>query len=374
MSAALFCGPPPAVSFGCKDGRGRKGMVRSKDIVRQTVKPPAHACRLIGWNKYPGSVVPTNSSLSPSPTALDDDIELDLSPFLIIYKDGRIERLKGTTVIPACPEVATKDVIIDPATGVSVRLYLPNVVDLPSKKLPVLVYFHGGGFVIENTGSPNYHNYLTLLAAKSGLLIVSVNYRLAPEHPIPASFDDCMAGFNWVVSHSAGPAPEPWLARHGDLTQILISGDSAGGTVTHYVLLRADAGVIEGAALVHPYFLGSKRLENQTEEDFEFHEKLWRLSTPNTEGLDDPLINPLAPGAPSLAGLKCKRAVVFVAELDFLVERGRMYYDALVKSGWGGEAELVHQEGVGHVFHLSDYSGDVSVDMMAKMVAFLRGE
>nr|BAM20982.1 tuliposide A-converting enzyme [Tulipa gesneriana] len=385
MSVASFFSSLPARPFGYKDGRGRTGMVPTTDIGRRMVKPPVLACRPIESNTYHGSVTSVfltkssrspSPSLSPTPTALDDEIVLDLKPFLIIYKSGRIERFLGTTVIPACPEVATKDVVIDPATGVSVRLYLPNVVDLPSKKLPVLVYFHGGGFVIENTGSPNYHNYLTLLAAKAGVLIVSINYRLAPEYPLPASYDDCMAGFNWVVSHSAGPALEPWLAQHGDFSQILLSGDSAGGNVTHYVAMRADAGVIEGVAIVHPYFLGSEPVGNEINDpaNIEFHDKLWRLAAPDTEGLDDPLINPVAPGAPSLAGLKCKRAVVFVSGNDFLVERGRMYYEALVKSGWRGEAELVQHEGVGHVFHLSDYSGDISVAMMTKLIAFLKGE
>ena len=306
------------------------------------------------------------------------ELELDYPPFFRRYKSGRIERLRGTDVVPASVDPATgvdsKDVTIDPITGVSARLYLPLLPSPPSK-LPVLVYYHGGGFLIESPFSPPYHTYLTSLAAKAGIIVVSVHYRLAPEHPIPAAYDDSWEALKWVVSHSDGGG-EAWLAEHGDFARVFLSGDSAGANIAYNVAMRAGAGVkIEGLALVHPYFWGSEPLGTETTDPAsrEFVERVWRTACPTTEGADDPLINPLAAAAPPLKGLACRRVVVFVAGKDILKERGRAFYEALVGCGWEGEAELVEDEGMDHVFHLFDPASDEAVAKMEKMVAFLKG-
>jgi hypothetical protein len=87
------------------------------------------------------------------------EVAHDHSPFLKIYKDGRIERIVGTEIAPPSLDpqtgVESKDVVISPETGVSARLYIPKTTP---KKLPLLVYFHGGGFCIETAFSPQYHN------------------------------------------------------------------------------------------------------------------------------------------------------------------------------------------------------------------------
>ncbi|XP_034601258.2 probable carboxylesterase 13, partial [Setaria viridis] len=115
-----------------------------------------------------------------------------------IYKSGRIER----PLVP--PPVGPS---LDAATGVdsrdvdlgscSVRLYLPPQAAAAAAdgktKLPVVVYVHGGGFVAESATSPHYHRFLNALAAARPTLGISVEYRLAPEHPLPVGYDDCLA-------------------------------------------------------------------------------------------------------------------------------------------------------------------------------------
>ncbi|PKI55565.1 hypothetical protein CRG98_024065 [Punica granatum] len=113
----------------------------------------------------------------------DESIAHDLSPFLRIYKDGRVERLIGKDVVPPSKEPTS-----------------PGL----SKDLPVLVYFHGGGFMIGAAVSSTYHNYLNVLAVEARVIIVSVEYRLAPECPIPAAYDDSWAAIKWVGSHFSG--------------------------------------------------------------------------------------------------------------------------------------------------------------------------
>ena len=183
------------------------------------------------------------------------DIILD-TPYFRIYSDRRIDRLMGSETVPAgfdpTTGVTSKDVVIDSDAGLYVRLYLPDMAatgtgsrrsppnDDDDKKLPVLVYFHGGGFVTQSAASPVYQRFLNALAAKAGLLIVSVNYRLAPEHPLPAGYEDSFRAFTWTTSAGNGGDGDPWLSRHGDLRRVFLAGDSAGGNIDHNVAMMAD--------------------------------------------------------------------------------------------------------------------------------------
>lgn len=93
-----------------------------------------------------------------------------------------------------------------------------------SRKDRVLLYLHGGGFIM---GSPNTHRLLTVaLAEATRTSVLSLDYRLAPEHPFPSSLDDCTAAYNWLLS--TGIAPK----------NIVIGGDSAGGNLTLATLLK----------------------------------------------------------------------------------------------------------------------------------------
>ncbi|XP_074571722.1 tuliposide A-converting enzyme 1, chloroplastic-like [Curcuma longa] len=322
------------------------------------------------------------AAVTPAESA--DEITVDAFPFVRIYKSGRVERFLGTAVVPAGVDSATgvvsKDVVVDPATNLSARLYLPGHPQ-PDRALPVLVYFHGGGFVIESATSPTYHNYLNPLVAAAGVIAVSVEYRRAPECPLPTAYDDCFAALRWVASR---PAEEPWLAEgRADLGRLFLAGDSAGANIVHHVALRAaaeglgrDEAAIEGLLLIHPFFWGSEPIGSEPARasvEREKTDQLWQLVCPGTNGVDDPLINPAAEGAASLVALPARRVVVAVAEKDMLKDRGRAYHELLTRSDWKGEALLEEAEGPDacHVFHLLNPACDLSVNMLKTVVAFL---
>ncbi|KAL3730564.1 hypothetical protein ACJRO7_027564 [Eucalyptus globulus] len=82
-------------------------------------------------------------------------------------------------------------------------------------RLPVLVYFHGGGFIDHSASSPIYHNHLNTLVAEANVIAISVNYRRAPEHPLP--YDDSWTALKWVASHSARNGLEEWLTSNANL-------------------------------------------------------------------------------------------------------------------------------------------------------------
>jgi acetyl esterase/lipase len=305
------------------------------------------------------------------------DIVLD-TPFFRIYSDRRIDRLDGTDTVPAgfdpSTGVTSKDIVIDSDTGLYVRLYLPSTAtgSDDSKKLPVIVYFHGGGFVSHSAASPPYQPFLNTLAAKAGLLIVSVNYRLAPEHPLPAGYEDSFRALKWAASGSG----DPWLSRHGDLGRIFLAGDSAGGNFVHNVAMMAATSEvrIEGAALLQPGVAGKERIDGEKPESVALTEKLWGIVCPEaTDGVDDPRMNPLAAAAPSLRSLPCERVLVCAGELDFLRARNRAYYEALAASGWGGTVEWFESKGKGHQFFLQNPGCGEAVELIDRLSAFFAG-
>ncbi|XP_058089062.1 probable carboxylesterase 12 [Magnolia sinica] len=313
--------------------------------------------------------------------ASTDEIALDIPNFMRVYKDGRIERLTGTDVVPPSLDpttgVSSKDIDIIPELGVSVRLYLPKLT-ATSTKLPVLVYYHGGGFVIESPFSPTYHNYLNSLVAEANVIAVSVHYRRAPEHFLPAAYDDSWAALQWTVSHADG-GPEAWLRDHGDFTRVFVAGDSAGGNIVHDMVMRAGScelghGVkIYGAILIHPFFWGEEAIGNEMKNPAAkgIIDAIWKYVCPSTVGLDDPLINPISGMAPSLSRLGCGRVIVCVAEKDSLKDRGWVYYHTLASSGWEGTVEILETEGEDHVFHMFNPGSEKAVEMLKRLAAFL---
>jgi acetyl esterase len=112
-----------------------------------------------------------------------------------------------------------------PHGEIPVRIYTPE----GSGPLPILVYFHGGGWVIGNLDT--HDASCRTLANLSGAIVMSVDYRLSPEHKFPAPFDDCFAAARWAVENAA--------SLGGDPARVAIGGDSAGGNLTATVALRA---------------------------------------------------------------------------------------------------------------------------------------
>ncbi|KAG2633216.1 hypothetical protein PVAP13_2NG259900 [Panicum virgatum] len=280
----------------------------------------------------------------------------DFSPFLKRYKDGRIERQ---------PRVATRDVIIDHGTGVSARPFLPSRAAMAAgrRRPPLVVYIHGGSFCMESAFCRTYHCYATSLAASAGALVISLEYRLASEHPIPAAYDDAWSELKWVASLA-----DPWLADYADPARAFLAGDSAGGNIAYHTAVRAsrDSGmgvdiegmvieVWDGAAVFSAYGV----------------DWLWPFVTAGQASNDDPLLNP---PDEEIAWLACRRVLLAVAEKDTLRETGccllNRFRDYYARTG-GGEATLVESEGEDHGFHLYSPLSATSRRLMASIVHFI---
>jgi acetyl esterase len=127
------------------------------------------------------------------------------------------------------------DVVIDAGTGLSVDVHVPRG-DGP---FPVLVYLHGGGWIL---GSPKTHRRLGFRFAEAGFVVFNVHYRLAPEHPFPAAFDDCVTAIRWAVAHAA--------EYGGDASRLAVGGDSAGGNLAAAAVAALRNEIDVGALLL----------------------------------------------------------------------------------------------------------------------------
>ena len=296
-------------------------------------------------------------------SSCSSEVEFECLPLFRVFKDGVVERLRGTETVPPSdvPQngVVSKDVVISPETGLSARLFLPMTAT-PDRKLPILIYIHGGGFVIESPFSPLYHPHVVSLASAANVIAVSVHYRRPPEHPIPIPHDDTWDAFQWVAAHSSGQGPEPWLNHHAKFDRVFFAGDSAGANIAHNMAMRTGTTQppnvkICGIVLVHPYFGNNGP------------DRLWNYLCPS--GVHNLLFDPAVDTKLSILG--CGKVLIFVAGKDVLKDRGFCYYEAVKKSGWGGAVEILESEGEEHVFHLFNPDCDKARALIQKFASFM---
>lgn len=321
-------------------------------------------------------------------SSIDKEVEVEIAPFVRVYKDGSVERLMGAPIVPPSsqdPEtgVSSKDVTISQNAPISARLYLPKLIEPTQQKLPILVYFHGGGFCIDSAFSVNETKYMSRLVSQAEVVAISVEYRLAPEHLLPTAYEDCWAALQWVASHFADKGintKDPWISNYGDFGRLYIGGDSAGANIAHNLIMRASNEALPGdvkilgAYLTHPYFWGAEPVGSECREEREklVTNLLWALVYPSAPGgIDNPMMNPVALGAPNLAGLGCSRLLISVAEKDLLRDRGILYYEAVKESGWKGEVEFNEAEGEGHAFHILNCETESAKNLIKRLASFL---
>jgi len=274
----------------------------------------------------------TATALDPQAKAVIDlVIKSGRPPFhQLSPKDARqMYRDTRPASTPPAPEIgAVRDVAADgPAGPIPVRIYRPK--DVPgATPLAALVFFHGGGWVI---GDLETHDvFCRQLTAGAGISVLSVDYRLAPEHKFPAAIDDAWAATRWVAAH----ASELGI----DARRLAVGGDSAGGNLAAVVaLLARDQGGPSLAlqALIYP--VTDVAAEAPSYTDFADGFLLTRESMrwfiahylAGERDAVDWRVSPLR--APSLAGVA--PALVVTAGFDPLRDEGDAYAAKLRAAG-----------------------------------------
>ncbi|XP_031266629.1 probable carboxylesterase 2 [Pistacia vera] len=296
-----------------------------------------------------------------------DEITHNFPPFIKVYKDGHVERYQIWESAEAGHDpitgVQSKDVVIVPESGLKARIFIPKI-DSGGQKLPLLIHYHGGGFCLGSAFGVRTKNFLTLLVSKAKIIAISIDYRLAPEHPLPIAYEDSWAALQWVATHCNGLGPEPWINDHADLGRVFLGGESAGANIAHYVAVQAGitqlVGLkVEGVLIVHPFFGGKEP------------DEMYKFLCPTSSGCDDdPKLNPTVD--PNLNRIAGERTLVCVAEKDWLRDRGVAYYESLGKIGLaGGKVELFETMEEGHCFHMFNPNSEKAEPLIMKMIHFI---
>ncbi len=219
-----------------------------------------------------------------------------------------------------------------PGGDIPVRVYVPTAAPGPR---PVLVFFHGGGWVIGDLES--HDATVRALAAASGVTIVAVDYRLAPEHPFPAAVDDCLAAVRWV----AEPSTATDLAI--DPARMAVGGDSAGGNLAAVAAqqLRDTGPALRFQLLVYPaadMHLSHGSIDENADGYFLTRADMtwFRGHYCGAEDWNDPRMSPLRAADEAVRGVA--PALVITAEYDPLRDEGEAYAAKLQAAGVAAKA------------------------------------
>jgi len=223
------------------------------------------------------------------------------------------------------PPEAVKNVenlgIPGPVGQIPIRVYTPH----GSGPFPILVYFHGGGWVICNLDT--HDSVCRSVANGASCVVVSVDYRLAPEHKFPAAVDDAYAATQWVAENAS--------RINGDAGHIAVGGDSAGGNLAAVVSLMARDSLVY-QVLIYPV----TNLSSFDTDSYREHGEGYILTRESMEyyrghyvGHEEELRNRYASPllAEDLSGLP--PALVITAEFDVLTDEGKAYANRLKQAG-----------------------------------------
>jgi len=261
------------------------------------------------------------------------------------------EVYRGFIAFDQPEEVTRVDDRLVPGDGndVPVRVYTPA--DAVGGNAPLLLWIHGGGWVLGDLDTADAA--ARALANRSGAVTVSVDYRLAPEHPAPAALEDCLAALTWCVENAE--------LLGADVSRVAVGGDSAGGNLTACLCqrVRDDFGPeIDFQLLVYPVTdctLSSPSMDENADGYLLTKASMeWFVGHYLGEGdPKHPAVSPLH--ADSLAGLP--PALVITAEYDPLRDEGEAYAAALRDAGV--PVKHVRYDGqIHHFFHLAGILDD----------------
>lgn len=244
--------------------------------------------------------------------------------------EARVQRLAEARVVAERPTIPMERVepveIPGPAGTIPGRLYVPETAE--GGPLPLLVYFHGGGWVIGDLDT--HDSPCRFVAAHAGAAVLAIDYRLAPEHPFPAAVEDAFAAYSWAQANAARLGADPG--------RIAVGGDSAGGNLAAVVCLLARDEDVQPPAmqlLIYPVAETGRELPSRqtfrdgfilTRRDMAYYED--RYLPPGSDR-NDPRVAILQ--ADDLGGLP--PAYVATAGFDPLRDEGDAYAERLREAG-----------------------------------------
>ncbi|XP_044476078.1 probable carboxylesterase 18 [Mangifera indica] len=253
--------------------------------------------------------------------------------------------------------VKSSDFTLDPSRNLWFRLYIPTTNgDDNAFNIPLIFYFHGGGFVLAQANSIGSDNICRRLAKQLNSAVISINYRNTPEHKYPSQIED---GFD-VLSFIDNNTNFQGFPNSVNLINCFIAGDSAGGNLAHHVATKASENEFKnlkiiGVIAIQPFFGGQERTEAESRVvgapfiNVQGTDLLWRMFLPEGADRDHPAANVFGPKSKDISGLKFPATIVIVGGFDPLQDWQKRYYEGLKKAG--KEAYLIEYPNAFHAFY-----------------------
>ncbi|XP_022859581.1 probable carboxylesterase 8 [Olea europaea var. sylvestris] len=285
--------------------------------------------------------------------------------------DGSLTREIRIPMVNATPNIEptsttqialSKDIPLNPFTKTFIRLYKP-LNPTKNSKIPLIIYLHGGDFVLFSAKTVIFHEFCNQISAQFPAVVASVEYRLAPEHRLPAAFDDAMDAIIWARNQAACVnGGDGWMKQLVDFSHVFLLGSSAGGNIVYHAALRAfDLNLspikIRGLIMNQAYFGGVHRTESEIRlsEDayvpLYVNDLLWSYALPKNANRDHVFCNPLMIG--DLGKIRrLPRVLIKGDEGDPLVDREKLLAKFL--KGNGVQVVSIFNGGGNHGIELSN--------------------
>ncbi|CAN6374863.1 unnamed protein product [Urochloa humidicola] len=302
--------------------------------------------------------------------------------------DPRVPAISST-----CRGVSSRDLLLDPSSRLRARLFHPS----PAKSkatssssaadaLPVIVFFHGGGFAFLSAASPAYDAACRRIARYSNAAVLSVDYRRAPEHRFPAAYDDGLAALRFLDSDPKN-LPVPL-----DASRCYLAGDSAGGNIAHHVarryVLSASSSTssgeppfrnvrIAGLIAIQPFFGGEERTPAELRlgggaapiVSVDRADWMWRAFLPPGADRTHPAANFAHPDAAvGLDSPAFPPVLLAIGGFDPLQDWQRRYGDML--KGMGKDVRVVEYPDAIHAFYVFPVFDDAR-DFIIRIAEFV---
>ncbi|KAF7138898.1 hypothetical protein RHSIM_Rhsim07G0023800 [Rhododendron simsii] len=285
-----------------------------------------------------------------------DHLNISLNP------DGTLKRHLKIPTLPATPNVlapdqptVSKDVTLDADKKTFLRIFRPT--KLPSNdtsvaKLPIIIYVHGGGFIDFSPATAMIHDHCSKMAVEIPAVLVSVDYRLAPESRLPAQYEDAVDAILWVKKQAElGEEGDEWLRDYGDFSRCNLYGASNGANIVFHAALRAmdhnlEPMKITGLILNQPMFSGNKRTRSELKFATDQFLPLpaidlyWHLSLPPGTDRDHRYSNPMADGPHKEKIKSLGRCLVVGFGGDPMVDKQQAFVQMLILEGVPVEARF----------------------------------
>ncbi|XP_021852583.1 probable carboxylesterase 18 [Spinacia oleracea] len=257
--------------------------------------------------------------------------------------------------------VSSHDVVFDPSNNLWFRLYVPHH-SAAVASLPVIVFFHGGGFSLLSAASNIYDAVCRRFSRELNVVVCSVEYGLCPEHKFPSQYNDGYAILKFLEEPQNRLGIPHW-PKNADISTVFLAGDSAGGNLVHYLAVNYAKSSssfshlkIAGIINIQPFFGGKEPANSEIELDGmplitrERSEWMWKAYLPEGEDWDHWAVNVSGPNAMDISGLELPPMLLFTGGFDPLKDWQKRYYEWLRRNE--KDVKLVEYSNAIHAFYI----------------------